>query len=76
MCVLYQAEISDLALNPSPGLEHATIKDNILFGCSAPFDEQRYHDVVYACALEQDLSILDAGDMTGETSFLPNKRTQ
>ncbi|KAJ2914774.1 hypothetical protein MD484_g5631, partial [Candolleomyces efflorescens] len=45
-------------------LEHATIKDNILFGCSAPFDEQRYHDVIYACALEQDLSILDAGDMT------------
>ncbi|RXW24050.1 hypothetical protein EST38_g1810 [Candolleomyces aberdarensis] len=48
----------------SPWLEHATIKDNILFGCTAPFDEERYHKVIYSCALEQDLSILDAGDMT------------
>ncbi|KAJ2929240.1 hypothetical protein H1R20_g7856, partial [Candolleomyces eurysporus] len=48
----------------SPWLEHATIKDNILFGCTAPFSEERYHNVIYACALEQDLSILDAGDMT------------
>ncbi|KAJ2921432.1 hypothetical protein H1R20_g15658, partial [Candolleomyces eurysporus] len=48
----------------SPWLEHATIKDNILFGCTAPFSEERYHNVIHACALEQDLSILDAGDMT------------
>lgn len=48
----------------TPWLEHATIRDNIVFGCPVPFDDQRYRNVLYACALEQDLSILDAGDMT------------
>ena len=47
------------------GLEHATIRDNIIFGSPAPFDTKRYEAVVHACALEQDLAILDAGDMTG-----------
>ncbi|KAL2176452.1 uncharacterized protein P884DRAFT_203184 [Thermothelomyces heterothallicus CBS 202.75] len=41
-------------------LVNASIKDNILF--SAPFDEQRYRDVIVACALERDLEILDNGD--------------
>jgi ABC-type multidrug transport system fused ATPase/permease subunit len=43
-------------------LVNASIKDNILF--SAPFDEQRYRDVIVACALERDLEILDNGDET------------
>ncbi|KAK0619751.1 hypothetical protein B0T14DRAFT_537418 [Immersiella caudata] len=43
-------------------LVNASIKDNILF--SAPFDEQRYKDVIVACALEHDLDILDNGDET------------
>ncbi|KAH7132850.1 hypothetical protein EDB81DRAFT_806620 [Dactylonectria macrodidyma] len=43
-------------------LINANIKDNILF--SAPFDEQRYRGVIMACALEQDLQILDNGDET------------
>jgi ABC-type multidrug transport system fused ATPase/permease subunit len=43
-------------------LVNANIKDNILF--SAPFDEQRYRDVIVACALERDLEILDNGDET------------
>jgi ABC-type multidrug transport system fused ATPase/permease subunit len=43
-------------------LVNASIKDNILF--SAPYDEQRYHDVIVACALERDLEILDHGDET------------
>ncbi|KAK5654791.1 hypothetical protein OQA88_6827 [Cercophora sp. LCS_1] len=43
-------------------LVNASIKDNILF--SAPFDEQRYKDVIVACALEHDLEILDNGDET------------
>ena len=47
------------------GLEHATIKDNIIFGCPGPFIETRYQSVLDACALRQDLAILDAGDMTG-----------
>jgi hypothetical protein len=47
------------------GLEHATIKDNIIFGSPAPYDEERYRLVLHACALEPDLDILAAGDMTG-----------
>ena len=47
------------------GLEHATIKDNIVFGNTNPFDEARYQSVLDACALQQDLAIFDAGDMTG-----------
>ncbi len=43
-------------------LVNASIKDNILF--SAPFDEQRYKDVIVACALEHDLEVLDNGDET------------
>lgn len=43
-------------------LVNANIRDNILF--SAPFDEQRYRDVIVACALERDLQILDNGDET------------
>lgn len=46
----------------SPWLVNANIKDNILF--AAPFDEQRYKEVIVACALERDLEILDEGDQT------------
>ncbi|PPQ69785.1 hypothetical protein CVT26_014173 [Gymnopilus dilepis] len=48
----------------NPWLEHATIRDNIVFGSPAPFDEARYQAVLDACALRQDLAIFDAGDMT------------
>jgi len=43
-------------------LVNANIKENILF--ANPMDEQRYKNVVVACALERDLEILDAGDET------------
>ncbi|RFU75401.1 atp-dependent bile acid permease [Trichoderma arundinaceum] len=43
-------------------LVNANIKDNIIF--AAPYDEQRYKDVIVACALERDLEILDHGDQT------------
>ncbi|KIH87842.1 hypothetical protein SPBR_04542 [Sporothrix brasiliensis 5110] len=44
-------------------LVNASIKENILF--SSPFDEQRYRDVIVACALERDLhETLDNGDET------------
>ncbi|KAF8307153.1 P-loop containing nucleoside triphosphate hydrolase protein [Clavulina sp. PMI_390] len=39
-----------------------TIRDNIVFGDT--FDEQRYKQVLNECALEQDLSIFEAGDKT------------
>jgi hypothetical protein len=38
------------------------VRDNILF--FRPFDEGRYWSVIRACALDSDLTILAAGDMT------------
>ncbi|KAL6879128.1 hypothetical protein J3F83DRAFT_725174 [Trichoderma novae-zelandiae] len=43
-------------------LFNANIKDNITF--AAPYDEQRYNDVIIACALKRDFEILDHGDET------------
>ncbi|KAF7311117.1 P-loop containing nucleoside triphosphate hydrolase protein [Mycena chlorophos] len=48
----------------NPWLEHATIRDNIVFGASFGFDAARYEAVISACALVHDLKIFDAGDMT------------
>nr|GAT43679.1 multidrug resistance-associated ABC transporter protein [Mycena chlorophos] len=39
-----------------------TIKKNILFG--SEYEEERYKKVIYQCALERDLELLDAGDAT------------
>ncbi len=47
------------------GLEHATIRDNIIFGANFGYDEGRYNAIIHACALTRDLEILEAGDMTG-----------
>jgi hypothetical protein len=52
------------------GLEHATIRDNIIFGSKLGFNEERYHAVIEACALERDLDVFEAGDMTGVYSPL------
>lgn len=45
-----------------PWLQHASIRDNILFG--QPFEEERYWAVVEACTLKPDFAILDDGDQT------------
>ncbi|XP_051008844.1 ATP-binding cassette sub-family C member 10 [Acomys russatus] len=45
-----------------PWIQCATIRDNILFGKA--FDSQLYREVLEACALNDDLSILPAGDQT------------
>jgi ABC-type multidrug transport system fused ATPase/permease subunit len=45
-----------------PWIENATFKDNITFGL--PHDEQRYRQVITACALDKDLEILTDGDKT------------
>ncbi|XP_053458560.1 ATP-binding cassette sub-family C member 10 isoform X2 [Nycticebus coucang] len=45
-----------------PWIQFATIRDNILFGKT--FDAQLYRKVLEACALDDDLSILPAGDQT------------
>ncbi|KAI0774725.1 multidrug resistance-associated ABC transporter [Trametes elegans] len=43
-------------------VQNETIRDNILFG--APYDEERYNQVIYQCALKRDLTLFDAGDQT------------
>ncbi|RUS75497.1 hypothetical protein EGW08_016746, partial [Elysia chlorotica] len=43
-------------------IQNATVRDNILFG--KPYDKRKYKKVLNACALERDLDILSAGDMT------------
>ncbi|EJD03803.1 P-loop containing nucleoside triphosphate hydrolase protein [Fomitiporia mediterranea MF3/22] len=48
----------------NPWLEHATIRDNVIFKSNRGYDEQRYNAVVEACALLQDLSMFEAGDLT------------
>ncbi|QRW00045.1 ABC transporter transmembrane region [Ceratobasidium sp. AG-Ba] len=45
-----------------PWVQNETIRDNILFG--TVYDEARYNEVIKQCALEQDLSLFDAGDQT------------
>ncbi|GAB6029567.1 hypothetical protein CHUAL_005311 [Chamberlinius hualienensis] len=49
-------------LPQKPWLFSATVKQNILFGL--PYDEIRYFKVIQACALEQDLTMLENGDNT------------
>eukprot|EP01052_Picozoa_sp_SAG31_P002041 SAG31_NODE_68_length_28153_cov_23.647717_23_plen_75_part_00 len=39
---------------------NCTLKDNILFG--SEYDEEKYRQVLFACALEDDLKQLPAGD--------------
>lgn len=46
----------------SPWLLSETVKENILFG--SVYNEQRYKDVLSACALEQDLKQFELGDET------------
>ena len=41
---------------------NATLKENILFG--QPRDTDRYKHVISACALDPDIEVLPAGDMT------------
>ena len=38
----------------------ATVRDNITFG--APYDEQKYREVVRVCALERDIKQFPFGD--------------
>jgi len=43
-------------------IQNATVESNILFG--KPFNAKKYKRVLEACALESDLKILPAGDLT------------
>ena len=46
----------------TPWVVNDTLKGNVLFG--RELDEERYHEVIEACALLDDLAVLPAGDMT------------
>ncbi|KAJ2736795.1 hypothetical protein IW152_000549 [Coemansia sp. BCRC 34962] len=55
--------LSDIAyVSQEPWLRNATIRDNILFG--EAYNQGRYEQVLWACALIPDLRILPAGDMS------------
>ncbi|KAG0240809.1 Multidrug resistance-associated protein 4 [Actinomortierella wolfii] len=43
-------------------LLNATLKENILFG--APYNRQKYNDILRVCALNRDLNLLSNGDET------------
>lgn len=43
-------------------LQNATIKENILFG--SDYDEERYRDIVFACALDKDFNGFPRGDLS------------
>ncbi|XP_078001329.1 ATP-binding cassette sub-family C member 9-like [Glandiceps talaboti] len=45
-----------------PWLQNATLRENVLFG--EEYISERYQTVLEACALQPDLEILPAGDMT------------
>ncbi|CDR42490.1 CYFA0S09e04698g1_1 [Cyberlindnera fabianii] len=45
-----------------PWIQNATIRSNITFG--RPYNSRKYNEVVRACSLDVDLSVLPNGDMT------------
>ncbi|KAL3874278.1 hypothetical protein ACJMK2_037317 [Sinanodonta woodiana] len=45
-----------------PWIQHATVRDNILFG--KEFSAKKYEQVLEACALTEDLQVFPAGDKT------------
>eukprot|EP01122_Echinamoeba_exundans_P011726 TRINITY_DN4766_c0_g1_i1.p1 TRINITY_DN4766_c0_g1~~TRINITY_DN4766_c0_g1_i1.p1 ORF type:complete len:1175 (+),score=383.98 TRINITY_DN4766_c0_g1_i1:538-4062(+) len=46
----------------NPWVQHGTVRENILFGL--PYDEKRYENAVFSCALKPDLAMLPKGDET------------
>ncbi|XP_071395438.1 ATP-binding cassette sub-family C member 10 [Centroberyx affinis] len=45
-----------------PWIQHATVRDNVLFG--REYDQTFYQAVIEACALSDDLNVLPSGDRT------------
>ncbi|XP_070557454.1 ATP-binding cassette sub-family C member 8-like [Ptychodera flava] len=61
--VLFDREKSKVSYGAQKAwIQNATLRENIVFG--EPFYNERYHTVIKACALQPDLDILPAGDMT------------
>ena len=66
-CKLFQGKLDVQAkqvsyVPQSAFIQSGTVRDNILFG--SPYDEERYREVVWSCALDKDLEHLPHGDMT------------
>ncbi|VDI80258.1 ATP-binding cassette, subfamily C (CFTR/MRP), member 10 [Mytilus galloprovincialis] len=60
---IHVENLDNIALvTQEPWIQHATIRDNILFG--QEFDHQKYEAVIDAVALQDDLKILPAADRT------------
>ncbi|XP_070223159.1 ATP-binding cassette sub-family C member 4-like [Bos mutus] len=49
-------------VSQQPWVFPGTVKSNILFG--KKYKEDRYEEVIRACALEEDLQLLEEGDLT------------
>ncbi|BGO95914.1 hypothetical protein JCM10020v2_007651 [Rhodotorula toruloides] len=49
-------------LHISPWLQDTSVRQNILFG--EEYDDERYRETIFACALEDDLEALPEGDET------------
>ncbi|XDA80092.1 hypothetical protein R6Z07F_010083 [Ovis aries] len=49
-------------VSQQPWVFPGTVKSNILFG--KKYEEDRYEEVIRACALEEDLQLLEEGDLT------------
>lgn len=57
-------------------IPNGTIRDIITaFGKVNPIDEERYHQVIRACALDPDLDNFPAGDLTGLLSGCTGKNS-
>ncbi|XP_057563819.1 ATP-binding cassette sub-family C member 4-like [Hippopotamus amphibius kiboko] len=49
-------------VSQQPWVFSGTVRSNILFG--KKYEEERYEEVIKACALEEDLQLLEDGDLT------------
>ena len=58
----YPARVRTSYAAQSPWLQDDSVRANVLFG--EPYDEERYHQTLYACALESDLEGFPDGDKT------------
>lgn len=62
-CLLGSVRINGSSIFCSqPWIQNATVRENIIFG--EAYDPEKYRRVLYACALEDDMKVLPAGDNT------------
>lgn len=62
MLKLYNFQGSVAYVPQQAWIQNATLQDNVLFGRTC--DVSQYRSVIDACALQQDLDIMPAGDQT------------